>query len=129
MSNQNKSQSSRMRMLATAAKLSSVLAVMGVSNSILLNEANASEEKGEIKPLEMKKEDKVDEAGLKKLLNHAIESGDMKAAIEKYGKEAKLNDKHKELLRSFTKDELKDVEQIRDYLNGEKEIPFRTRRG
>ncbi|NVJ49391.1 MAG: hypothetical protein HWE13_06175 [Gammaproteobacteria bacterium] len=125
----DKKQSARLRMLATAAKLSSVLAVMGVSNSILLNEAHAGKEKDDIKPLEMKKVDKVDEAGLKKLLEHAIESGDIKAAIEKYGKEAKLNDKHKELLRSFTQEELKDIEKIRDYLNGEKEIPFRGRRG
>ena len=121
--------SSRLRMLTTAAKLSSVLAALGVSNSILLDDSVAAKEKKEeVKPLEMKAT-QVDEAGLKKLLEHAMESGDMAAAIDKFGKAAKLNDNQIKLLKGLSKEDLKDVKKIQEYLNGGKDVPFRTRRG
>ena len=123
----------RLRLLATAAKFSAVLAVLGVSNTILTPNANAhdtkahdNKAKGEANEL---KGSNINVDALKKLLEHAIASGNMAEAIEKFGKEVGLNEPQTDTLKGLTKEELKDLEMIQKKLDTFDDIQFKGRRG
>lgn len=118
----------RLRLLATAAKFSAILAVLGVSSSILTPNANAHDTKDKPKANELK-ESNIDVAALKKLLEHAISSGNMAEAIEKYGKDVGLNEPQTDTLKGLTKEELKDLEMIQKKLDTFDDTQFKTRRG
>ena len=75
----------RLRLLATAAKFSAILAVLGVSNTILTNDANAHDHKDKAGENELKASN-INVPALKKLLEFALSSGSMEEAIKKYGK-------------------------------------------
>ena len=118
----------RIRLLATAAKFSAVLAVLGVSSSILTPNAYAHDTKDKAKANELK-ESNINVDALKKLLEHAMSSGNMVEAIEKYGKEVGLNEPQTDTLKGLTKEELKDLELIRKKLDTFDDTQFKTRRG
>lgn len=118
----------RLRLLATAAKFSAVLAVLGVSSSILTPNASAHDTKENTKANELK-ESNINVDALKQLLEHAISSGNMAEAIEKYGKEVGLNEPQTDTLKGLTKEELKDLELIQKKLDNFDDIQFKTRRG
>ena len=131
MSNQTKiDPATRLRLLATAAKFSAVLAVLGVSSSILTPNANAhdTKDKAKTKANELK-ESNINVDALKKLLEHAISSGNMAEAIEKYGKDVGLNEPQTDTLKGLTKEELKDLELIQKKLDTFDDTQFKTRRG
>ncbi|MGH1372192.1 MAG: hypothetical protein ACRBBW_09170 [Cellvibrionaceae bacterium] len=107
---------SRRQLLATAAKFSAVLAVLGASGCVL----TPSEDETPLDP---------ETEALQLLLDMAIEAGDMDAAIEKYGAAATLNEAQIDALKSLTSDELKDLELIRERLDLLEDVKFRGRRG
>lgn len=118
----------RLRLLATAAKFSAVLAVLGVSSTILTPNANAHDTKAKGEANELKTSN-IDVEALKKLLDHAMTSGNMVEAIEKFGKEVGLNEAQTDSLKGLSKEELKDLEMIQKKLDNFDEIQFKTRRG
>ena len=116
----------RVRLLATAAKFSAILAVLGVSSSILAPVANAHDtgpKNNELKEVGLNVE------ALKKLLEHAISSGNMDEAISKFGRDAGLNAAQTETLKGLTKEELKDLDAIQKKLNSSESAQFKGRRG
>ena len=124
----SKDPATRIRLLATAAKFSAMLVVLGVSSTILTPNAVADDlkEKGDENEL---KTSNVDVAALKELLAYAMSSGNMKEAIAKYGKKAKLNEAQIDTLKGLTAEELKDLEMIQKKLDTFDETQFKTRRG
>lgn len=124
----SKDPATRIRLLATAAKFSAMLAVLGVSNTILTPDAVADDHKDKGDENELKTSN-VDVAALKELLAYAMSSGNMKEAIEKFGKKAKLNEAQIDTLKGLTSEELKDLEMIQKKLDTFDETQFKTRRG
>jgi hypothetical protein len=124
----SKEPATRLRLLATAAKFSAILAVLGVSNTILTSDvvAHGNKDKGDENEL---KTSNINVAALKELLAHAMSSGNMKEAIEKFGKKTGLNEAQIDTLKGLTSEELKDLEMIQKKLDTFDETQFKARRG
>ncbi len=118
----------RLRLLATAAKFSAILAVLGVNSSILAPNANAHDTKDKTEANELKQSN-INVEALKKLLEQAIASGNMAEAIAKHGKEVGLNEAQTDTLKGLSKEELKDLELIQKKLDSFDDIQFKGRRG
>ncbi len=118
----------RLRLLATAAKFSAILAVLGVSNTILTNDANAHDHKDKAGENELKAIN-INVPALKKLLELALSSGSMEEAIKKYGKKVGLNEAQIDTLKGLTREELKDLEMIQKKLDTFDDAQFKGRRG
>lgn len=103
----------RRTLLASAAKFATVVAGLGLTGLSISDLATATES----------------DNPLTRLLEHAVSSGDMEAAIEKYGDEAALTDKQLDVLRSLSEQELRDIETVRDKLENEEYFKSRAIRG
>jgi len=90
----------RREFLAVASKFSAVVAALGLSGTALVDIASAGDY----------------DSALKVLLKHAIDTGDMEAAIKQYGEKAKLDKQQLAALRSLTPNELAVLKQIRQKL-------------
>ena len=90
----------RREFLAVAGKFSTVVAALGLSGTVLVDLASAADQ----------------ESALKLLLRQAIDTGNMEAAIERYGGEAKLDKNQLAALRSLTPNELAVLKRIRQKL-------------
>ena len=98
----------RRKFLALTAKVAGVLAALGVTAEVLRPRAEAEDkDKSSDKP------DKKQQA-LRDLLGEAIKSQDMKAAIEKHGKDAELTEEQEKALLSLTKEELSTISAVRE---------------
>ena len=118
----------RLRLLATAAKFSAILAVLGVSNTILTGDAVAHDHKDKAGENELKAST-INVPALKKLLALAMSSGSMEEAIKKYGKKVGLNEAQIDTLKGLTREELKDLEMIQKKLDTFDDTQFKARRG
>lgn len=108
----NGSEPDRRKLLKIAAKFSAVMAAVGVSNFTLSDLVHAE-----------------DISALEKLINHAISTGDMEAAIAMYGEETDLVPEQLDILRSLSESDLQDLQIIREKLQLDDSYQFRTRRG
>jgi len=90
----------RREFLAVAGKFSTVVAALGLSGTVSVDLASAADQ----------------ESALKLLLRQAIDTGNMEAAIERYGGEAKLDKNQLAALRSLTPNELAVLKRIRQKL-------------
>lgn len=104
---------SRRRLLFTAAKLGTISGVLGLSSSLLF----------------VDKAFAVDQTALQKLLDYAIKTGSIDAAIGVYGAEAELTSEQIDALKLLTPEELSDIETIREKLDSNDGDIFKTRRG
>jgi hypothetical protein len=118
----------RLRLLATAAKFSAILAVLGVSNTILTGDAVAHDHNDKAGENELKAST-INVPALKKLLALAMSSGSMEEAIKKYGKKVGLNEAQIDTLKGLTREELKDLEMIQKKLDTFDDTQFKARRG
>lgn len=129
MNNQTKiDPATRLRLLATAAKFSAILAILGVNSTILAPNAKAHDTKDKAEANELKQSN-INVEALKKLLEQAISTGNMAEAIAKYGKKVGLNEAQTDTLKGLSKDELKDLEMIQKKLDSFDDIQFKGRRG
>jgi len=103
MASTEKADDKRRELLAAAGKLAAVMAVLGVSGKRML---------GTTGPAATTERDKAVQA----LFQYAIRTGDMEAAIKKYGEKAQVKEKHVKALLSLTKDDLELLRQIQDKL-------------
>jgi hypothetical protein len=89
----------RREFLAVAAKFSSVATILGLGGKTVLEAGGVSAKRPIIK-----------------LLDYAVETGDMNTAIKKYSEQIQLNSEQLKALNSLTRGELTTIKTVRKKL-------------
>ena len=97
-----KTNNERRELLSAASKLAAAMAALGLSGTSVLGQASQSLT--------------ARERAARDLFQLAIRTGDMQAAILKYGKSAQITDRHVKALNSLTADDLRLLGEIQKKL-------------